>query len=66
MMELCPRPAGSRASNCWEPAYPKDGVVIADLAECPAPLGLLVFSIAVEQLHSFLWGWAWPLLALKS
>lgn len=24
------------------------------------------FSIAVKQLHSFLWGWAWPLLALVS
>lgn len=56
MIELCPRPAGSRASNCWELANPKDGVVIADLAECPAPLGLLVFSIAVEATPLFLVG----------
>lgn len=55
-MELCPRPAGSRASNCWQPANPKDRVVIADLAECPAPLGLLVFSIAIETTSLFLVG----------
>ena len=56
MMELWSRPAGSRASNCWELANPKDGVVIADLAECPAPLGLLVFSTAVETTPLFLVG----------
>ena len=43
VMELHPRPAVPRASNCWELANSKDRTVIADLAECPVPLGVVFF-----------------------
>lgn len=43
VMEPRPGPAVPRASNCWELANPKDRTVIADLAECPVPLGVVFF-----------------------
>lgn len=41
--EAVKEPAVPRASNCWELANPKDRTVIADLAECPVPLGVVFF-----------------------
>lgn len=41
--EAVMEPAVPGASNCWELANPKDRTVIADLVECPIPLGVVFF-----------------------